>query len=70
MSVAPNGGRFLQLKPEQESAALADVSSTEWRHAIELQVLAPVAAALADVSSTEWRSIKKSPRVSTRSCTC
>ena len=39
------------------NAALADVSSTEWRQTTEKDFLTCWQAALADVSSTEWRSV-------------
>ena len=56
MSVLPNGGQpVLDLKLPDMSAALDDVSATEWRVLVPLNVSLPPDAALDDVSATEWR---------------
>ena len=55
MSVLPNGGRVLCASKRHESAALDDVSATEWRETDLAERERIAAAALDDVSATEWR---------------
>ena len=55
MSVLPNGGPIALLGSLITSAALDDVSATEWRPYDEWQEKYGDSAALDDVSATEWR---------------
>ena len=55
MSVLPNGGRSFSISVTKLSAALDDVSATEWRRGRVECGDAADGAALDDVSATEWR---------------
>ena len=55
MSVLPNGGLPAAPLPVLPSAALDDVSATEWRCPQNLRIFYGLYAALDDVSATEWR---------------
>ena len=56
MSVLPNGGcQAISLLASSGSAALDDVSATEWRRPVRHTQLPIHHAALDDVSATEWR---------------